>query len=167
MRRQKKGQSLIEFVLATTVVIPIVMLSIDSFLILYGMQLNQAICRDAARAAAGGDPRLVLARASQIVSQASANGQGTFSLSLVAAGTTITRSQLEAVRPYGGQISGVVDVTTAVEVKPILLGWFLGGQKCLHITATEKVPSTYSLPNVLEKLSSARDCSIRFLSNYT
>jgi len=143
------------------------MLSIDSFLILYGMQLHQAICRDAARSASSGDPRLVMARASQIVSQAPANSQGTFSLSLVAAGTTITRSQLEALKPYGGQISGVVDVTTAVEVKPLLLGWFLGGQTRLHMTATEEVPSTYSLPNVLEKISSAQDYTVPSLANYT
>lgn len=166
MRRAKKGQSLIEFVMATTVVIPVALLGIDSFLILYGMQLNEAICREAARSASSGDPRVALLRACQVVSKASARGQGTFILTLVGAATSVRKSQLDALAPYGGQVSGVVDITTAVDVKPVVLSLFLGKQKCLRIEATEEVPCTYVLPNVLERSIQTQNPTAATVANY-
>ena len=147
MRRRKKGQSLIEFVMATTLVIPVLLLFIDSFLMFYGMQLNQSICTEAVRSAACGDPRYVLLRAFRIVSNAPVNKQGTFKMSLVAAGTSVRKSDLESLEPYGGPVSGTVDVTTAVEVRPLLLGWFLGNHKSLRLQTSEEMPCMYVVPN--------------------
>jgi hypothetical protein len=149
-RGRRKGQSLIEFVCAATLVIPITLLAMDSFLILYGMQLNEDTCREAARTAASGDPRLAFIRASQIVSKVSQQSPDTFSLTLEAIDTSVTKSQLQMKSPFGGEVTGSVDITTAVDVKPLMLGWFLGKDMRVHLEATEEVPTTYVLPNALE-----------------
>ena len=148
MRSSTKAQSLIEFVLATTVVIPILLLAIDSFLILSAMQLNDATCKEAARQASIGDPRWALARAQQIVDGTLNSGESRFSLHLVAAKTTVEKSQLEALSPYGGNAPGLINVTTEVEVKPLVLHWFLGEQARLRFQTTSEIPSTYVFPNV-------------------
>src|SRR5277367_5236312 len=101
MRRTRKGQSLIEFVLATLIVVPVMMLFIDSFLIVYAIQLNDLTCFEAARLASNGEPRLSLVRASQLVNDRCARGHSPFSLELVSAGTSITKSQIDAMKPYG------------------------------------------------------------------
>jgi len=164
--KRKKGQSLIEFVLATTLVIPITLLGMDSFLILYGLQLNADTCREAARTASSGDPRLAFIRASQIVSKVSKQSPETFSLTLEAIDTNVSKSQLEALSPYGGEVTGVVDITTAVDVKPLILGWFFGKEMRVHMEATQVVPSTYVLPNVLERASQPQDLTTVAVSNY-
>jgi len=164
--RNSKGQSLIEFAVATTLVIPILGLGIDSFLILAGMQFNESTCREAARSASVGDPRLALLRAAQVVSRASEEGSGTFTLSLVNAQTTVRKSQLQALTPCGGQVTGVINVTTAIRVKPLLLGWFLGKQKRAYLETTEEMPVTYVMPNALQKSGTDEDETTLAVSQY-
>ncbi len=146
---------MIELVLAIATVMPIILLSIDSFLIVYAMQVNNGICKEAARLAASGDPRWALARAQQIVDGAMTDSHTQFSLRLLAAGTTVKQGQLEALAPYGGHVPGLINVTTEVEVRPLTLRWFLGGQTGLRFQATSEVPSTYVFPSVWESSSQA------------
>jgi len=150
MRRAKRGFSLIEFVLSTIVVIPVTLIIIDFFLIICAIHLNDTECKEAARLASNGDPRLTFARADRGVSPISMNDRCPLSLRLVAARTTITQSQLEALEPYGGQVSGAVDVTTEASVRPLILHLFLGGKTILSFRAHQEIPSTYVMPNVLE-----------------
>jgi hypothetical protein len=145
------GQSLIEFVIAVTAVIPIALLGMDSLLILYGLQLNHDTCREAARSASSGDPRLALIRASQVVARARAGAHVCVTLEQV--NTSVSKEQLESMAPYGGEVNGLVDITTTVQVKPFILGWFMGRELCLHMDSSQEVPITYVLPNQLEKAS--------------
>jgi hypothetical protein len=150
MRRSKRGFSLIEFALSTVVVIPVALMILDFFLIICAIQLNDSQCKEAARLASSGDPRWTFARAVQGVAGNATDDHCPLSLRLVGARTTITASQLEALKPYGGLASGAVDVATEVSVRPLILHWFLGGEKLLRFRTHQEVPSTYVMPNVLE-----------------
>jgi hypothetical protein len=138
--------------MSTVLVVPIILLFIDSFLILHAVQLNDSTCREAARLASNGDPRLALVRAQRVVD--GRNNQGPFSLQLVAAGTTVTRSQLEGLAQYGGEVSGTVNVTTEIDVKPLLISHFVPGQ-VLRFYANAEIPSTYVLPSAWETSANA------------
>ena len=156
MRRLAGGHAFIEFAISATLIIPVVMLFIDSFLILSAMQINDLACAEAARLASTGDPRLVEARAYQIISQTVAPGQGTYSLRLLTATTTVQESQMQALLPFGGPISGTVSVSTEIEVNPFILGWFVGGQMPIHFRAQQIVPTTYVMPSGRQTLLQTR-----------
>lgn len=150
MRRSRKAQSLVEFVISTTIIIPIAVLSIDAFYVLYAIQLNNTTCREAARVASNGDPRLVLARAQQIVDGALKSNDGPISLELVEAGTTVKKTDLDELLPYGGQVSGVVEVATEVTIKPLVFAWLKPGQSTLRLVTRQENPITYVVPNLAE-----------------
>jgi len=150
--RGTSGQSLLEFVIAVTAVIPIALLGMDSFLILYGLQINHDTCREAARSASSGDPRLAFIRASQVVARTRFGGAHVH-VTLEKMKTSISKEQLESMAPFGGEVSGLVDITTTVHVKPLILGWFMGKELCVHMDSSQEVPITYVLPNQLEKAS--------------
>jgi hypothetical protein len=152
MHRSARGHAFIEFVISATVIVPVMLLLIDSFLIVSATELNDGACKEAARLASSGDPRLAEARAYQIVSQRLTSDQQTYSLHLVAATTSITDSEMNALLPYGGSLSGTVDVTTEIEVKPFILCWFLGGPRFLHLRANQVVPITYVIPNACQSM---------------
>jgi len=146
MRRLAKGQSLVEFVFSTMAMIPIVLLFVDTFLISYALQLNDTACMESARLAASGEPRLAYIRAEQVVARSIANNHGPFSLQLLEARSTVNESQLAPLALYGGPVSGDIDVTTQITVRPLIIQWFLGGQKCLSFQTTHELPCTYVLP---------------------
>jgi len=150
--KRRGGQSLIEFVMSTTLAVPVILLFVDAFVVLHGIELNNSTCFEAARLASSGDPRLTVARASQIVAGKLAAASGPYSLELRAARTTVTQSQLDSMQPYGGQLSGSVKVTTQIEVKSLFLGWFLGGQP-VHFVSTQEFPTTYVVPNFWQPCS--------------
>jgi hypothetical protein len=127
--------------------IPIVLLFIDSFFILYALQLNDMACMESARLAASGDPRLAFVRAEQVVDGSIAHNHGPFSLQLLEARSTVDNSELAGLALYGGLVSGEIDVTTEITVRPLVLQWFLGGEKCLRFQATHELPCTYVLPS--------------------
>jgi hypothetical protein len=154
MARKAKGQSLIEFAVSTMVFIPVALLLADCFLIVCGLQVNETVCREAARLASAGDPTYAVARARQIVSSELIYNHSPFTVQLVEAETTVNKSQLEALRPYGGLVSGAVTVSTEVAVKPLILSWFLGGgAKLLHFQTKQEFPCTYVMPNASEHVS--------------
>jgi hypothetical protein len=157
MGRRRKGQYLVEFTVVSAAFVPIFMLFADSYSIFSALHLNETACRNAARIAASGEPRLVLARAYQTVEDASANLNGETSITLVSAGTTVSKPQLDKLCPFGGQTMGTVTVTTAVKTKLLLLGWFLGPQRELRLLKTIAVPSTYIVPNALQRSSGSNN----------
>lgn len=165
-RGSTKGHSLIEFVLATIIVIPIVLLFIDCYLVLGAIHINDMKCREAARLVASGDPRQAVVRAFQIVaespetspqskfpkasslsSSSDSLGQQRYSMRLVAAESNVTPAQIEALAPYGGQVAGIATVSTEIEVKPFILNCLLAGEP-LRFRTTQAFPCTYVVPNV-------------------
>jgi len=148
--RSKKGLSLIEFVISVIAMMPFLFLLIDVFMIVSAIQLNNAVCAEAARLSSIGDPRLAVRRAQQIVSATVPHCPSPFALRLVNAGSTVDESCIEALLPYGGQVKGNVSVTTEVSVKPLILSWFLGRTQ-LRVLSKQEFPSTYVLPNCLEQ----------------
>jgi len=151
MPRRAKGQSIIEFAIATTVLIPVGFLFIDAIMIACAVQVNDRTCSEAARLASAGDPALTFARAQQIVAQTVIEKHSPYALRLIAAETTVKDSQLAALSPYGGQVSGTVKVTTEIAIKPLVLSWLTGSRlDQLRFQTNQSFPCTYMVPNVLE-----------------
>ncbi len=155
-RRSSKGQSLVEFAIAATALIPIVLLGRDAFLMIYAIQLNDSTCKEAARLASSGDPELAYARAQRSLESKKGSNPWSCVPQLVAAQASVKKSQLEELSPYGGSVIGVVDVTTDTEVTPLVIGWFLGNKRRLSFQCTQELPITYVLPNILDDGSEER-----------
>jgi hypothetical protein len=130
--------------------IPVVLLACDSFLVLSAIQLNDRTCKEAARIASNGDPRKAPDRAEEVLAWDMPNPGGPYAIRLVQASTNVKRSQVEDLFPYGGQVNGVVDVTTEVSVRPFCLSWILGKTKSLYFQSKEELPVTYVVPNQAE-----------------
>ncbi len=146
-----RGQSLIEFVLAAVMITPFVLLFADSSLLLYAKHLNDTTCDEAARIGSTGDPKLVFARALQIVTESQSTTPPSVYLRLVRAQSTITQSAIDALQPYGGQVRGTVEVTTEVAVTPSFIRCFLGKDSRLLFKADQQYPSTYSVPSAFDR----------------
>jgi Flp pilus assembly protein TadG len=125
LRRQ--GQSLVEMGAGLLVLIPVVLVCIDLATIYMGVNLNDNVCRDAARAASVGPPDGIpgiadgesLRRAQGVVSRANAT---TGAVRLLPASVKVTENVvLLPSAPYGGPVNGTVTVSTAVMVYPPFL----------------------------------------------
>jgi hypothetical protein len=149
-QRRAQGHSLMELVVAVMLLVPIILLAVDSFLVLSAIQLNDRTCKEAARVASSGDPRLAADRAEEVISWQMPNPGGPYSIRLVQATSSVKRSQIEELFPYGGQVAGVVDVTTEVAVKPFFASWIPGSKDLLCFQSNQEVPITYVVPNVAE-----------------
>jgi hypothetical protein len=147
MKRKASGQSMIEFVMATLMLTPFVLVFADAATLLYAKQLNEKTCMEAARLASTGTPKLLMSRATEIVSEAQGKALAGISLQLVAAETTVKQSAVDALNPYGGEVSGTVSITTETSVTPTFIRCFLGKDPGLIFRATQQVPCTYSLPS--------------------
>lgn len=147
--RSRKGQSLTEFAMAAAALIPVILLGFDAFLIIYAIQVNESACKEAARFASNGEPGLAYVRAQRTLESRQRNNGSLCVSQLVAVEANVNSSQLESLAPYGGQVKGVVDVTTDTEVKPLVVAWFLG-KRSLSFQCTQELPVTYVMPNVME-----------------
>jgi hypothetical protein len=108
------------------------------------------------RLASSGDPELALIRAQQSIEATMRNNHAPCYSQLVSAETSVKQSQIEALLPYGGQVAGVVDITTDVEVTPLVLGWCLGNKRQLSFRSRQELPITYVVPNVLANAGKER-----------
>jgi hypothetical protein len=152
-RMRRTGQSLIELTAGIVVLVPVLLFLADFALILWAVQSNDMICRDAARAAAAGDPLEAPARAQAVV-----NGEGDRHSSLVSNTVLVPPVDVsvthEPVLQYdrlsrkefgpGGPVYGTVTVATEVEIKPFVLK-ALTGRK-FTFRANQTFPITYIAP---------------------
>jgi hypothetical protein len=159
--RAGQGFVLVEFLAGLLVVVPVLLLILDLAMIILGVQISDTACREAARAAASGDPRYATARATAVIKSTPGATAGLVSnLHLVKVSSTVTTAAVDKLVVYGGPVLGNVTVQTAIEVHPFLLQWAYSGQP-LTFHSSQTFPFTYVFPNTassLKLMSSANDC---------
>ena len=157
LRKRRQGQSIIEMIVGVIVLIPICLVLFDLAVIVLGVQLNDATCRDAARAAASGDPSNATARATAIVSRANARSHGQIVANFAMVGganvnivsqPTPHQEQTTGlwVNP-GGPITGTATVTTKCEVRPFVVYMVYTGQTPLIFQSRQTFPISYVVPS--------------------
>src|SRR5215469_14543327 len=122
--RFKRGSVLIEFLVGLLVLVPVILVVLDLALIVLAVQVGDTACREAARAAATGDPRNARARAQAVISSGGKSAGGLVTnLRLIGVSSTVPVATLAQLSLYGGQVDGSVTVQTSIDVHPFLVHW--------------------------------------------
>jgi hypothetical protein len=150
------GQSLVEVVSGLVVIFGIFLGLTDLGSVIYAISLNDATCRNAASAAAAGSPGEVNYRAQLIIDRANSGGFNAcfahFALipPVKCAITTQPSLQVDTQTGQtfspGGLVTGNVEVTTEVEVRPFVVGILLKGKTPLIFRSTQTFPIRYMQP---------------------
>ncbi|MCA0314901.1 MAG: hypothetical protein LCH63_13850 [Candidatus Melainabacteria bacterium] len=148
-RTKAKGQSSVELVAGLIILVPIILCLFDLAVIVIGVQINDATCREAARVASIGDPTDCNKRAQAIVARANAQGSSMLSnFQLQSCTSTISPAQITAMKAnFGGPVSGTVSVVTQVDIKPFVVHYAYSGGAPLTFQARQTYPFTYVVPN--------------------
>jgi hypothetical protein len=157
--RRRNGQSLLELSVGLMVAVPIMLLLIDCAMIALGASTNDAVCRDAARAAASGPPGQLLASTNRTVPSVEPPNQRAVAVVKRVYQSNLPLKLRETVNvvetvngpvpaaPLGGPVSGKVAVQTTVDVyPPFLVGAFVGSGG-LVFQSRHSYPYTYVVPN--------------------
>ncbi len=145
---RKAGQSMIELCAGLIILVPIILGLVDLAFLIAAMQVNDAACRDAARAAAAGPPTEAFQRASG-VAQATNRTQGYIK------GPTVTQSDVTTnpasiadPGPFGGPYQGTVRVKTHVQLTmPVPIPFIPQTTQPMEFVAQQEFPITYVKPN--------------------
>lgn len=142
------GSSLIELVLGLIALIPVVLVIFDLSVIAIAVQVNDSTCREAARAAATGNPLDAQTRAQTIINRANTNQSMLCSnFMLVSALSTVTPQDIAALGTFGGPVTGTVTVKTDVQVRPFIVQYAFTGKSPLHFQSQQSFPFTFQVPN--------------------
>ena len=152
--RIRRGQSSIELVAGLMFLIPIILFAIDIATIFMGSTLNNSVCRDAARAAAGGPPSVLIAkfamngqptpqeRAKAVVSR-NLKSTGAIQLDPNPVVTENVNAASLPSPPFGGVVNGTVTAQTSVDVyTPFLVGRVIG-KTPIRLTTSQTFPYTW------------------------
>lgn len=144
------GQSAIELIGGTIVIIPLVLFGIDCVTVYMGQNLNTQVCRDAARAASKGPPSAIFPNSPQqraeLVVRRSQKTEGAIRLSPNVIVTENVRPPLP-VMPFGGSVDGEVTVETTVDVYPPFLLHGVVRNGAVTIKAKQTFPFTWVMEN--------------------
>ena len=153
--RQKAASSLVEVTCGSVVFCLVAIILVDLGILIYGVSLNDSVCRDAARKSATGNPVNAESRALFFIDQTNSRNNGLVSrFRLIPPVKTIITSQPrlrrnaendQPVNP-GGLITGSVTLTTEVEISPFLLHYLIGQKLPLKLRSTQSFPISYVLP---------------------
>jgi hypothetical protein len=152
MRLRKSGQSTVELVCGLFIIVPLVLVLFDLAVIVIGVQVNDQTCRQAARAAASGDPASAQQRAQAVVARA--NQQGSSMLSNFTLTTPLVFNPASAIAdaaalvPYGGTVSGTVTVDTVVDIRPFIVPYVYNGGAPLRFRSSQTFPFTHVVKNI-------------------
>lgn len=154
--KRTSAQSLIEVVVGIVALIPVVLVLMDMGIILLGVQENEWLCRNAARAAACGPPCEATSRAQTIVNESNARpnslAASNFLLDTPIALqiTSCPKAQFDQKtgigKTSGGPILGTTVVTTAVQIKPFVVHHIFGHGRPFIFKAQSACPISFVLP---------------------
>ncbi len=150
--RRLSGQSLVELAAGVMVIIPVVLVLIDLTTIVLGVNMNNGICRDAARAASSGPPDKIQAgqpkqRAEAVVRKTAKPGGAV----RVDNNVVITETVREPVptQPFGGPVDGEVTVQTTVHIYPPFIVSAVVGSGGMDFTTSQTFPYTWVMENAV------------------
>lgn len=154
--RKNSGQQIIEMAAGLLVLIPVIMGLIDIAVVLIGVNVNDTVCRDAARAAAQGNPlaspgsgSYSMDRAQAVVTQRD-NQKGGYIAKIQLLTTGSDGSSVNAGTPlpdptFGGAFTGSVSIVTQTTVKiPAYIPGVVPNQ--IDLKAKQVFPITYQQP---------------------
>lgn len=150
------GQSLIEVTVGIIVLVPVVICLIDLAVILLGVQTNDANCRNAARAAASGDPSEATFRAQTVMARSSmqanppliSGSKLSTTVDVKVISQPITEPDIATGKQIspGGPITGTATVTSEVQIRPFVVHMVYGGKLPLTFTSKQSFPISYVAP---------------------
>lgn len=147
-QRKKNGASLTELCVGLLIAIPVFLFAFDCAKLIIGVQINDKICREAARVAASGAPSSAELRAGSVVTRANEEKMGKIAdLRLVSVSNTARPADIQAVQRNGGTVTGTVTVTTAVDINTFFASWLNPGRQFLTFQSKQSFPYTYVLPS--------------------
>lgn len=146
------GQSLVELATGLIILVPVILVLVDLAIIVTAVSVNDAVCRDAARVAASGDPAdptLIKNRALQVIKEAYKAGGYIIGPELV--GDPVITKTKEPTPPYGGPYEGTVSVQTKIVVKvPASIPKLTPSE--VELNSRQEFPITYVMPNTFNPL---------------
>ena len=151
--RRSSGQHIIELMAGLMALIPVIMVLIDIAIILTAVNINDSVCRDAARAAAQGDPEPTggdpgpIARAQAVVDQRQSQIGGYITkIELLPAPDSKVVVVTSPDPTYGGSYTGNVTVVTKIHVKvPASLPGLVPDH--VDLSSRQTFPITFQRPN--------------------
>ncbi len=145
---RKGGQSIIELCAGLIILVPIIMALVDLAFVIASMQINDAACRDAARAAAAGPPSQAHKRANG-VAKASYRGSGYIKGPTIdTEDVTTNPATIAPLGPFGGPYQGTVRVKSHVELTmPVPIPFVPATMNKIDFVAQQEFPITYVEPN--------------------
>jgi hypothetical protein len=147
LRRLTTGVSLVELACGLLLAIPIFLIVFDCAVIAIGLQTNDKVCRESARAAADGNPASAELQARSVIEKANSEKAGIIAdLRLVSVENTMNMADLKKLKAIGGTIAGTVTVTTAVDLNPIFIHWLTPNQNIWTFQSRQSFPYTYVVP---------------------
>lgn len=154
-KKRTRGASFVELTVGIAFVVPVVLILLDLAIMLIAVEANDANCRQAARAAAGGNPDLAISRAETVVSGCRGNHGMMTGSRLVYPVEVDVSSRPEPEQDIatgkqifsGGPVQGRTTVSTEIEIRPILIHMFYGGHTPLTFKSTHSFPISYVMPS--------------------
>ncbi len=126
-------------------ILPVVLVMIDVCFLVLGAAVNDATCRDAARACAAGPPAEAHTRANAVLVHIYHPSGAVRQLELDA-GYPLNEITNQPGPDTGGPVTGQVTVRTSVRVYPPFLVQNLLPNKYQTVVATQTYPYTYVVP---------------------
>lgn len=159
VRRTKSGQGSVELVGVLVCLIPVGLFLIDLGVVAIGAGLNDAVCRDAARAAASGPPSELTVADNRLVAPGQApylRAQSVIKKVYATSMPAKMRDNIEAIETVrdvppaetGGAIDGEVSVKTIIDIYPPFIVGKIVGDGGVTLTSKHSVPITYVMPNM-------------------
>jgi hypothetical protein len=160
--RTTRSQSTVELVAGLIVIIPAILVLIDISVIILGATTNDTICRDAARAAAAGQPGKLEVCTDRVVAASEQPYQRaravvkrvcqTAGAVRVSPDITVTESVRAPVpvSPWGGAVDGEVTVETTVTIYPPFLLSGVVGPGGKEFKCNHTYPYTWFMPNTVD-----------------
>lgn len=150
------GQSLLEATFGIVLIAIVVIALVDITVVLYGASLNDTACRNAARAAAAGDPAQARDRAQLTIDQLPQNTSASMisqpklvlPVEVVLTAQPIPRYDPETGKLFnpGGMVTGNVTVKTQVDVSPFAMDLILRRKEPLTFCSKQSFPVHYVAP---------------------
>ncbi|MBX9771824.1 MAG: hypothetical protein K2X29_10660 [Candidatus Obscuribacterales bacterium] len=145
---RKGGQSIIELCAGLIVLVPIIMALVDLAFVIASMQVNDAACRDAARAAAAGPPTEAFQRASGVAAASYRGGGYIKGPTIGSSDVTTNPASIPDPGPFGGPYQGTVRVKSHVELTmPVPIPFVAATMNKIDFVAQQEFPITYVKPN--------------------
>jgi hypothetical protein len=155
--RSKTGQGIVELVTALVCLVPVGLVLIDLGVVAIGAGINDAACRDAARAAASGAPSELTLADNRTIGPDKSPYQRAQSVIKKIYATNVPakiRQNIEAIETIkdipavdaGGAVDGEVSVKTTIDVYPPFIVGKVVGDGGIALSAKHIVPITYVMP---------------------